>query len=304
VTLRTCLRCDWEGESTAAKCPQCGGASLFDLPPPRPPTVPQPATTSADRKAVVEPERRRPRAAVVAVLGVLVATLLWFATRDDGAPSVGAQSFAPASGSPPPTPYIPTFVGNIRKVAGAEVPVAPGRHTVQVEGVPLSFDIPADGWQQAEPLYLSKSPDSGPAEVLLYWTQVDEGAYARPCGQWWGAPPGSTLDFARSAARGSGVDAPLAATDVRVGGAEGASVGFGVIDDKAACQPGFLYRWRTSSANDSWTGIQVGDTVQIWVVDFGQTRLVIEADTRVGAPAWLKAELQHIVASIRFELIG
>jgi hypothetical protein len=267
---------------------------------PRSPPVRSPATPDEDLDAGTEPERRRrPITAFVAVLAVLVATLLWFVATDDGARSVGAPSAEPTSASL--TPEVPRYVGHKPSYAGPEVPVAPGRRTIRVEGVPLSFDIPADGWYRSGSLYLSKSPDDlGVAEALLYWTVILGGTFARPCGQWWGAPPGSTVDYARSASAHGGIEAPLPARHERVGGARGGSVAFRVVEDGAACQPGFFYRWRTS-ANSSWTGIEVGDVVQIWVVDIGPTRLLIEADTRVGAPSWLRTELYQIVTSIRFK---
>jgi hypothetical protein len=261
-----------------------------------------PTTSDEGLDASAGPEdRRRPTAASVAVLTVLAAALLWLVVTDEGAPSVGAPSPEPTFASP--TPHVPEDVDQTTVEAGPEVSVAPGRHAINVEGVPLSFDIPADGWHRKGALYLSKSPGgSGEAEALLYWTVVSGGTYARECGQWWGSPPGSTLQYVRSATRRPGeIEVSQPAKHTRIGGVAGSTATFRVTKEKAACQPGFLYRWRTPSANSSWTGIEVGDVVQIWVVDVGGTRLVIEADTHADAPSRLAAELQQIVASVRFE---
>jgi hypothetical protein len=71
-----------------------------------------------------------------------------------------------------------------------------------------------------------------------------------------------------------------------------------------ACQPGYFYRWRPPRSGTSWSGIEVGDTVRIWVVDLGTDRVFIEADTHASASQELATELDQIVASIRLELIG
>lgn len=50
-----------------------------------------------------------------------------------------------------------------------------------------------------------------------------------------------------------------------------------------------------------WTGTRAGDTIRVWIVDVGQTRLYIEGATHAIAGVDLERELKHIVGSIRSE---
>jgi hypothetical protein len=183
---------------------------------------------------------------------------------------------------------------------GAESALTIGRHTLEVEGVQLSFRVPTDGWRRVGSLYLSKS-SVGPqgAEAIIYWTTIDGGTYARPCGQWWGAPPGSAFDYAVSASMGQGRRIETRPVRAMVGGFPGAHVAFTVLRDDG-CDPGYFYRWRPVDGGAFWTSTEVGDVVRIWIVDVGETRIFIEGDTHRGASDRLAREVERIVESIRF----
>ncbi len=45
----------------------------------------------------------------------------------------------------------------------------------------------------------------------------------------------------------------------------------------------------------------MGDTITVWIVDVGGTRLFIEGDTHKAAGSDLEREIGQIVGSIRFE---
>jgi hypothetical protein len=45
----------------------------------------------------------------------------------------------------------------------------------------------------------------------------------------------------------------------------------------------------------------VGDTIRVWIVDVGGTRLFIEAETSKQAGSDLEQEIRQIVESIRFD---
>jgi hypothetical protein len=50
-----------------------------------------------------------------------------------------------------------------------------------------------------------------------------------------------------------------------------------------------------------WTETSTGDTIRVWIVDMGGTRLFFEAETSTQADADLEREVQRIVRSIRFD---
>jgi hypothetical protein len=87
-----------------------------------------------------------------------------------------------------------------------------------------------------------------------------------------------------------------------VGGLPGGYVAFTLRRD-VGCAPGFgsFYRWRPVDDGAFWTGTRAGDTIRVWIVDVGETRLYIEGATHADAGVDLERELEHIVGSIRFE---
>jgi hypothetical protein len=50
-----------------------------------------------------------------------------------------------------------------------------------------------------------------------------------------------------------------------------------------------------------WPETRVGDTIRVWIVDGGGTRLFIEAETNEQADSDLEREIERIVGSIRFD---
>ena len=64
------------------------------------------------------------------------------------------------------------------------------------------------------------------------------------------------------------------------------------------CDPGFFYSWRPQRLGAFWQTTDVGDTIRVWIVAVGGTRLFIAAATKAGG---IEKEVQQVVASIRFE---
>jgi hypothetical protein len=181
---------------------------------------------------------------------------------------------------------------------GAETPLPVGGQTFEVEGIGVSFNVPTEGWKGVDDLYVSKDPDGTKgAEAIIYWTTII-GDYAGPCGQWWGNPPGSALDYAVNASDGQAVQRVTQPARTSVGGSPGAHVAFTVRHD-VGCGQGFFYRWRPIEGS-SWRSTEAGDTVRVWLVDVGETRLFIEGATRPAAGTQLDREIEQIVGSIRF----
>jgi hypothetical protein len=180
-------------------------------------------------------------------------------------------------------------------------PLGIGRHSLTVEGVPLSFSVTTSGWERKGRLYVSKST-VGPqdAEAIIYWTSISDGVYADPCGQWWGSPVGSMADFAAHASRTPGTELVTGPSDVTVGGRAAEHVVLTVRED-VGCDPGFLYTWHDQKGGAFWTSTDVGDTIRVWIVDVDGTRLFIAGETHKDAGPTLEDEVQQIVDSIQFE---
>ena len=66
------------------------------------------------------------------------------------------------------------------------------------------------------------------------------------------------------------------------------------------CDPGFFYTWRVVFGGVFWRTTEVGDTVRVWIVAVGGTRLFIAAATKPEANGMLNREVKQIVESIRF----
>jgi len=176
-----------------------------------------------------------------------------------------------------------------------------GRHSLTVAGVPFSFRVPTSGWQGFGDLFIGTSTTgSRAAEAIIYWTTIDRGVDARPCGQWWGSAEGSTSDWAASASTTRGTDLVAGPTSTTIDGYPAQLVVFTVSGD-VACQPGFFYTWRDPPGGPSWAGIDVGDTVRIWLVQTDTEVLYIEADTHSDAGPRVSREIQEIMRSIRFD---
>jgi hypothetical protein len=235
----------------------------------------------------------------VAALALTIPLGIRLSANEEGA--APASSDAPAHETPAnddsPTPVVSPSPTTAR-VRFAEF-LRIGRHSLTVEGVPLSFSVPTRGWARYGKLYISKS-SVGPsgADAIIYWTSVSDGALAEPCGQWWGSPVGSMADFAAEASRKPGTELISGPSDVTVGGRAAQHVAFTVRED-VGCHPGFFYTWQQVLGGPFWFGAHVGDTIRVWLVKPRGTLLYIEGATH--PDSGLAQEVQQIVDSIRFE---
>jgi hypothetical protein len=294
------------------------------------------------RASTARQERRRPtwlhlprssaQQASMLVAATVVIAVASFAVlsagRDTGPRSiVGSTPAPPPSQSPKQTEpgYPPAVMGEIR----------PGeRHSLTVDGVPLSFSVPTGGWFpgmteravdgtfEAGSLYIAKNTAGGQrAEAVVFWTAWPGGVNAGPCHILLSQPIGqSAADLAAVVATAPGIDLVAGPSDVTLGGHEAKYVAL-TVHEHLGCDPGYFFTWPDDCRGDCWIRTQVGDRIGVWVVKVNETRLVIEAETtRQGI--WLKdpdgtlrfdewkteltdAELQQevelIVESIRFE---
>lgn len=196
-----------------------------------------------------------------------------------------------------------------------------------VEGVRFSFSVPRSGWENGphqriggkfrnSGLLISKSTGGGQAaEAVIFWTGFHGGGAATPCAKLLSSPiGGSSADLAAAVATAPGTKLVRGPTRVTVGGRAATHVVLTVRED-LGCEPGYFFSWRPRNVcwGACWlSGSSVGDTIRIWIVDVGGTRLFIQAETRKhhlrtgeAVPPRVYREAEHeitkIIGSIRFE---
>jgi len=76
-----------------------------------------------------------------------------------------------------------------------------------------------------------------------------------------------------------------------------------IVRENVGCDPGFFFTWQDAEVGPLWSRTPVGSTIHVWIVDVGETLLVIEAETSRQADSDLKREVQRIVGSIRFRAL-
>lgn len=244
-------------------------------------------------------------AAAVALVAVVGINLLPANSRVGGSGQTLSPSPSPSS-SPQPTP-----VSTARAVVDPfSADYSIGRASLTVDGVPLSFNVPASGWEPQGSLLISKSV-TGPqgAEAVLYWAAFPDGEVADPCARvpiW--PEPATAADLAALVSTVPGTELVSGPSDVIVGGRAAKHVVL-IVREDVGCDPGFFYNWKAKNGGAMWEATELGDTIRVWIVDVDGTRLFIAGMTHeftsgVGSPTVgpkVGQEIQQIVDSIRFE---
>jgi hypothetical protein len=242
-------------------------------------------------------------AAVVAVAGILLTAI-----GGVGGPSSSSSAlpFATPGSVPGPTPWA---------INGQRGDLLPGRYSLFVQDIPMTFTITAPGWEpgpirqvssqptfQHGDLLVSKS-SVGPqgAEAVVFWTTFPDGTTAQLCGHLLAQPVGSSADdLATAVAAAPGTELMTAPSDATVGRRPAKHVVL-TVRAELGCDPGFFYRWPDEQWGAFWSQTQVGDTIQVWIVDIDGTLLFIEAETKPNVGATVEKQVQQIVGSIQFE---
>jgi hypothetical protein len=188
------------------------------------------------------------------------------------------------------------------------------RQTVTEKGVRFSFGVPGPvgfgSWERFKsrggPISLNRNiMGSQGAEAIIYWTSFPHGDYADPCARLMGRSVGrSAADLAAAVSTAPGTKRLMGPSDVNLGGHPAKYVVL-KIRKNVGCDPGFFYSWKDVYGGALWTTTDVGDTIRVWIVAVGGTRLFIAAatsehDRAEHANARLKRTVKHIVESIRF----
>jgi hypothetical protein len=307
MSSKTCLRCDWEGETGEPRCPSCGTTPLYVVGPSRskqdrvvtastaPPAVPSPPS-DAPRPTTdpFGPVRRSAGFVGTFVLVALVITatvVTWLTSNEPRTVATPSREV--------PSPSILSKPSHARTDPIERL--LAGENALNVDGVPFSFIVRRRGWDRFDGISINKST-VGPqgAEAIIFWTGFPDGDHADPCIRLLGRSAWfSTADLAAAVSAAPGTELVTGPTDVVVGGRPAIHVVVTVRDD-VGCDPGFFYAWSDVKAGPLWSTTDVESTIRVWVVDVGHTPLVIEAETTKQAGSDLVKEVQGIVRSIRF----
>jgi len=316
MNLKTCLRCDWEGDTVEATCPDCGVRPLYalgaSLPREAEPAAgdppeergPEAAITHApspesdpppSQQDTVTPPRRSARSVAAFVVTALVPIVTlgsWLSADEErSAPAAPTDAVTPA-GDSSPTP------------ADAASPSPVSRQALTVGGVRFSFNVPASGWERPGRISLNKSDpsavDGQDAEAIIFWTTYPEGDIADPCANLRSIRGPSTAELAAAVATAPGTELVTGPSYVSVGGHPATYVVL-IVRKDLGCDPGYFFTWDAVLGGAFWLRTVPGDTIRAWIVEVDGKRLFIEAETSTQATAGLEQEIQDIIGSIRFD---
>lgn len=230
-------------------------------------------------------------AAVAAVLAAAVLGLL--------SPSVSRSATPRADSAAAPA------------VGGRVETARPARLAVTERGVRFSFRVPPS-WERFSSIRTATSPGGpisinrsivGPqgAEAIIYWTSYPDGDYADPCARLLSPRLGrSAAALAAAVSRAPGTRLITGPSNVTLGGRPAKRLVLAVRRD-VGCRPGFFYSWREVRGGALWVSTGVGNTIRVWIVQVGATRLFIAGATRAGTGRALATDVRRIVESIRFD---
>ena len=178
----------------------------------------------------------------------------------------------------------------------------------------LLVTVPGTGWFTIQTGHLGKdvmeSSDSiAGYDIRLLGPYFVTNINADPC-QWTGSalepPVGPTVDDLATALMEQPEQHASSVSDVTLGGYAGKKVELSVPDEvgaPGACDGGNYQRWYDNDDPSSYGPFTWGSTQRdtVYIIDVEGTRWVIDTHYRLGVPDSDLAELDQLVASIRFE---
>jgi len=239
------------------------------------------------------------RLAVAAAAVVVVAIVgISFFPRAEG---VGVPG---PSASPSPTPS-PVDVSDGSLEAGTTYFIYEQSRVLGPRWVVLT--VPASGWQSIDHIVTKPLPGGSDSIVAKLSTWSVGNLKADPCRWKDGAldpPVGPTVgDLAAALVEQVGPTVARS-TDVTLGGYRGKKVEYSAPSDfdHSSCDEGVFSRWQPAGGTD-WGGWveAAGQRNAVYIIDVDGQRLVIDTFSRPAASTADLAELDQIIASIRFE---
>ena len=176
----------------------------------------------------------------------------------------------------------------------------------------LLVTVPGTGWFAVGPGHFGKdvmeSSDSLDGyDIRLLGPYFVSNINADPC-RWRNSalepPVGPTVDDLATALMAQPEQHASSVSDVTVGGYAGKKVELSVPDELGACDGGNYQRWYDNDDPYSYGPYTWGSSQRdtVYIIDVEGTRWVIDTHYRLGVPDSDLAELDQLVASIRFEL--
>lgn len=172
----------------------------------------------------------------------------------------------------------------------------------------LLVTVPASGWFTVDTWFLGKNDIHAELFNMTLLPYQVANVYADPC-RWLTSaldpPVGPTVgDLATALMKQAGSDA-VAPTDVTLDGYSGKKVELSIPGDvdTATCDEGDFGRWSPLADPSHYGPFTYGDGQHdtVYIVDVDGTRWVIDTNYLPGTSKASLAELEHLVASIRFE---
>jgi hypothetical protein len=228
---------------------------------------------------------------VVALIGYQFLPTGGVGTTPSIAPTAGPTAAPPtasAAPTPPPLPF---------PSAG---PLGVGRHPFRIEGVTFTLDFATPGWSSGGEVFIGKGTEGEPAaSTFLFWPEDPDFGYVDSCGEQAAAPVGpKAADMAAAIAGMSQLELVSGPTAMTLDGNPAQHVVVRV-PDQIPCTANDFFLWGNPSVSRYAT--TAGSTYWVWIIDAGETRIQIDAESYAGAAPAVGEELKAIVESIRFE---
>lgn len=172
---------------------------------------------------------------------------------------------------------------------------------LNVDGVQLTYTVPASGWETYGRLHISKSTH-GPqdAEALIFWSAFPEGAYGGACRNLpWPSDP-TMASVASAVAEAPGVTLTSGPTDTLLGGRKAVHVEV-IVREELGCDPGYFYSWVPKRVGALWVSAGIGVRINVWLVEVDGVLLFIAGETDTDTGSLTVDEVKQIVESISFD---
>lgn len=168
--------------------------------------------------------------------------------------------------------------------------------------------VPAAGWVSNDWILFRNLPASSDSHVIALSTWTVGNLKLDPCNWEAGAvdpPVGPTVEDLAAALLEQEGPAKGTSTDVTLGGYRGKKIEFSIPSDfdSTSCDDGAFSRWEAASEPGGWGGWIYGGGMHnaVYIIDVEGRRVVIDTMSMPGASAADLAELDQLIASIRFE---
>ena len=225
------------------------------------------------------------------------------ASRAAGPTASAPSATSGSSASRSPTSPVDVFDGSL--VAGTTYFINDGR----VAGPRwVVLTVPATGWVSNDWIMFKNLPGSSDSHVIALSTWTVGNLKADPC-RWKAGtlnpPLGPTVGDLAAALLEQAGPAKGTSTDVTLGGYRGTKIEFSIPSDfdSTSCDEGVFSRWEAASEPGDWGGWIYGGGMRnaVYIIDVDGKRVVIDTMSLPGASATDLAELDQMIASIRFE---